>query len=169
MDNIIISYEYNDNTFLDDTIFNEFTPLVITDFYNGTKCTCGQLKELINNSKWEQQLENTKIGKNDKNFYDNDKIGLEEHLKRLEKNLNTIINDNKKFTELFYSNSNEENQNTNRMSIRKSIVPGLDEDEFFDLLKEKLGLKIKKYYLDFNNNYEKILKEIENLIILLIS
>ena len=103
----------------------------------------------------------------EKNFYENDKIGLEEHLKRLEKNLNTIINDNKKLTELFYLNSNEENQNTNRMSIKKSIVPGLEEEEFFDLLKEKLGLKIKKYYLDFNNNYEKILKEIEDLIILL--
>ena len=105
--------------------------------------------------------------KNEKINHDCDKIVLEEHFKGLLNNLNKIINNNKKLAEIFNSTKNEENIYTNRMSIRKSIVPGLETDEFFGFLKEELDLKMKKYYLDFNNNYEKVFKEIDDLIKLL--
>ena len=99
--------------------------------------------------------------------YDNDNINMEEHLKRLSNNLNEIIKENKKLVEIFNSKNKEENLYPTRFSIRKSIVPGLEDDEFFDILKEELDKRIKKYYLDFNNNYEKILNEIIELKILL--
>ena len=99
--------------------------------------------------------------------YDNDNINIEEHLKRLSNNLNEIIKENKKLVEIFNLKNKEENLYPTRFSIRKSIVPGLEDDEFFDILKEELDKKIKKYYLDFNNNYEKILSEIIDLKILL--
>ena len=94
-------------------------------------------------------------------------IDLEEHLKRLSNDLNEIIKENKKLVDLYNSNNKDENIYPNRFSIRKSIVPGFEEDEFFDILKEQLQAKIKNYYFDFNNNYEKILKEIEDLKLLL--
>ena len=93
--------------------------------------------------------------------YINDKIDLGEHLKRLTKNLNEIFNANKKLVEKF--NNNDENSYPARISIRKSIIPGLEEDEFFNIIKEELETKIKKYYTDFNNNHEKLLKEIEEV------
>ena len=93
----------------------------------------------------------------------NEFISLEEHLKRLSMNLNEIIKDNKKLVEKFNESNNNENLTPNRISIRKSIVPGLEGDEFFDIIKEEFSIKIKKYYIDFNNNYEKILKEIKEL------
>ena len=93
--------------------------------------------------------------------YINDKIGLEEHLQRLSKNLNEIINDNKKLVEEF--NKNNENSYPARISIRKSMIGGLEEDEFSNMIKEELENKIKKYYTDFNNNYEKLLEEIEEI------
>ena len=93
--------------------------------------------------------------------YINDKIGLEEHLQRLSKNLNEIINDNKKLVEEF--NKNNENSYPARISIRKSMIGGLEEDEFSNMIKEELEIKIKKYYTDFNNNYEKLLEEIEEI------
>ena len=94
---------------------------------------------------------------------DNNKIGLEEHLKRLSTNINEIINDNKKLVERVKANDKIDNSNPVRISIRKSIVPGLENDEFFDLLKEEIDNKIKEYYNHFNNNYQKILKEIEDI------
>ena len=99
--------------------------------------------------------------------YDNDNINLQEHLKRLSNNLNEIIKENKKLVEIFNSKNKEENLIPNRISIRKSIVPGLEDDEFFDILKEELDKKIKKYYIAFINNYEKILNEIMDLKLLL--
>ena len=92
---------------------------------------------------------------------------MEEHLKRLSNNLNEIIKENKKLVEIFNSKNKEENIIPNRISIKKSIVPGLEDDEFFDILKEELDKKIKKYYLALINNYEKILNEIMDLKLLL--
>ena len=121
LDNIIICYEYNDNTFLDDTIFNEFTPLVITDSYNGTKCTCGQLKELINNSKWEQQLENTKKdfeerARNDKEYYERrlreDRNQHQNEINRLQNLMNQQQRENRQQIE--YQNRQHQNE-INRM------------------------------------------------------
>ena len=101
------------------------------------------------------------VKEKEKNIYANDKIDLGEHLKRLSKNLNEIINDNKKLVEKFKKNN--EDSYPNRISIRKSIIPGLEEDEFIKILKEEFETKIKKYYSNFNNNYEKFLKEIEEI------
>ena len=98
----------------------------------------------------------------EKNNY-NEFISLEEHLKRLSINLNEIIKDNKKLFEKFNDKNNYEDIIPNRISIRKSIVGGLEGDEFFDIIKEDFENKIKKYYSDFNNNYQIILKEIEEL------
>ena len=101
------------------------------------------------------------IKEKENKIYANDKIDLGEHLKRLSKNLNEIINDNKKLVEKFKKNN--EDSYPNRISIRKSIIPGLEEDEFIKILKEEFETKIKKYYSNFNNNYEKFLKEIEEI------
>ena len=101
------------------------------------------------------------VKEKENNIYANDKIDLGEHLKRLSKNLNEIINDNKKLVEKFKKNN--EDSYPNRISIRKSIIPGLEEDEFIKILKEEFETKIKKYYSNFNNNYEKFLKEIEEI------
>ena len=94
---------------------------------------------------------------------DNEFITLEEHLKRLLMNLNEIIKDNKKLVEKFNESNNNEDLIPTRISIRKSIVGGLEGDEFFDIIKEDFENKIKKYYSDFINNYQNILKEIEEL------
>ena len=101
------------------------------------------------------------VKEKENNIYANDKIDLGEHLKRLSKNLNEIINDNKKLVEKFKKNN--EDSYPNRISIRKSIIPGLEEDEFIKILKEEFETKIKKYYSNFNNNYEKLLKETEEI------
>ena len=110
----------------------------------------------------EQKCELCKKDK-EKIDYDNDKIDLKEYLRGLSNNLNEIIKDNKKLAEIFNSKNQNENLSPYRFSIRKSIVPGFEGDEFFDIIKEELNSKIKKYYTNFNNNYEKILKEIEDL------
>ena len=131
------------------------------------KCKfCG--KEFIKKEIYKHEKECELMDKeNQKINYSNDNVDLEEHLKRLSNNLNEIIKENTKLIERFNSEGNNENKFSNRISIRKSIVPGFEEDEFFDIFKEELDKKIKKYYFDFNNNYEKILKEIYDLNILL--
>ena len=118
---ISICYEYNDNTYLDDTIFNEFTQLVITDSLNGNKCTCGQLKELINNSKWEQQLENTKKdfeerARQDKEYYERrlreDRNQHQNEINRLQNLMNQQQRENRQ--QIDYQNRQHQNE-INRM------------------------------------------------------
>ena len=100
--------------------------------------------------------------------YDMNKIGVDEHLKRLSKNLNEIIKNNQKLVENSenYSERNEPNNNDKsnyRFSIRKSIVPGLEGDEFLDTINKEIETKIKNYYNDFSNNFIKIIKEIDDI------
>ena len=100
--------------------------------------------------------------------YDTNNIGFDEHLKRLSKNLNEIIKNNQKLAENSEKNNNDNNQNNietypYRISIRKSIVPGLEGDEFLDIIQKEIELKIKNYYTDFHNNFSKLLKEIDDI------
>ena len=98
--------------------------------------------------------------------YDNRNIGVNEHLRRLSKNLNEIIKNNQKLVEYSEKHNANENQNDNnnyRISIRKSIVPGLEGDEFLDIINKEIENKIKSYYTDFNNNFIKIIKEIDDI------
>ena len=101
--------------------------------------------------------------------YDNSRIGLDEHLKRLSKNINEIIKNNQNLIETSKKqndNDNNNNQNDNyqnRISIRKSIVPGLDEDEFLDIIQKEIESKIKSYYKEFNYNFIKTTKEIDDI------
>jgi DNA repair ATPase RecN len=98
---------------------------------------------------------------------DTNKIGFDEHLKRLSKNLNEIIKSNQKLVEN-NEKINEKKQNNVdkypcRISIRKSIVPGLEEDEFLDIIQKEIETKIKNYYTDFHDNFSKVIKEIDDI------
>ena len=98
--------------------------------------------------------------------YDNNKIGLDEHLKRLSKNINEIIKNNQNLIEKQNDKDNDKNQNNNgqnRISIRKSIVPGLEGDVFLDIIKKEIESKIRNYYNEFNENFIKIIKEIDDI------
>ena len=98
---------------------------------------------------------------------DINKISVDEHLKRLSKNLNEIIKNNQKlveYSEKQNANDNIQNNNyPNRISIRKSIVPGLEGDEFLDIINKEIENKIKNYYNEFNDNLIKLIKEIDDI------
>lgn len=99
--------------------------------------------------------------------YDMNQVGVDEHLKRLSKNINEIIKNNQKLVENSENpDKNEQNNNDKynyRISIRKSIIPGLEGDEFLDIINKEIETKIKNYYNDFYNNYIKIIKEIDDI------
>ena len=102
--------------------------------------------------------------------YDVNKIGFDEHLKRLSKNLNEIIKNNKILSE-YSEKQNNDNDNTQKnnypnrvsISIRKSLVPGLEDDEFIDIINKEIENKIKQYYNEFNENFIKTTKEIDDI------
>ena len=146
------------------------------DIFNHNKNECDYFKikcKFCNNEfikKDIQQHENEcslKNNEKEKFNYKSDNTSLEEYLKQLSDNLNNIIKDNRQLVEIIKSKKEDENTFPNRISIRKSIVPGLEDDEFFNILKEQLETKLKEYYLNFDNKYKKILEEIEDLKILL--
>ena len=93
--------------------------------------------------------------------YDNNKIDFDEHLKRLSKNIKQIIKNNQKLAENSEKNNNDKNDDyPGRISIRSSFVPGLEGDEFLDIIQKEIESKIKNYYNEFNINFTKIITEI---------
>ena len=95
--------------------------------------------------------------------YDNSKIGFDEHLKRLSKNIKEIIKNNQKLIENSENNDKNLDDYPRRTSIRKSIVPGLEGDEFLDVIQKEIETKVKNYHEEFNNNYNKIINEIDDI------
>ena len=94
--------------------------------------------------------------------YDNNSIGFDEHLKRLSKNIKEIIKNNQKLIENYENNDKNRDAYPRRTSIRKSIVPGLEGDEFLDVIQKEIETKVKNYYTEFSTNYNKIINEIDD-------
>ena len=123
------------------------------------------------------------------NSFDMSKIDTNEYLKLLSMNVSKIVKDNQELLNNNTSNNNlnnnininneieqnnlkKENENTNnniqrkefsQVSLRPSNFAQIDEDELLSLITNGVEEELKKYFLDFDRNFMKLSKDIQDI------